>query len=242
MVRPIPSELAEAIARVRERKLTYLSARCLEDLADGVAEAERDRRPGLVIEAGTALGGSAIVMALAKAPERRMRVYDAFGMIPPPSDRDGEDVHRRYATIESGRARGIGGETYYGYRANLLEEVTRAFESFGVPVDEANVELIKGYFEQTLHVAEPVAFAHLDGDWYASTMTCLRRIEPHLVPGARVVVDDYDKWSGCRRAVDDYFKGRRGYTVERRARLHIVKEPEPEPRRRWWWPARRVGA
>lgn len=232
----MPTELAQAIARVREQHLTYLSARCLEDLADGVAEADRERRSGVLIEAGTALGGSAIVMALAKAPDRALRVYDAFSMIPPPSDQDGEDVHRRYAAIVSGRARGIGGETYYGYRPNLLEEVTRSFEAFGVPVAEANVDLVKGYFEQTLHVAEPVAFAHLDGDWYASTMTCLRRIEPHLVPGARLVIDDYDKWSGCRRAVDDYFNGRQGYTFERRTRVHIVKDEEPAPRRRWWWP------
>lgn len=241
-MRPIPADLTEAIARVRERHLTYLSARCLEDLADAVVQTEHEGRPGVLIEAGTALGGSAIVMALAKAPDRQLLVYDAFSMIPPPSDRDGEDVHRRYEKIASGKAKGIGGETYYGYRPNLLDEVTRSFEAFGVPVNESNVKLVKGYFEQTLHVTGPVAFAHLDGDWYASTMTCLRRIEPHLVPGARMVIDDYDKWSGCRRAVDDYFNGRQGYTFERRSRLHIVKDPEPERRRRWWRPTRTTRA
>jgi hypothetical protein len=28
------------------------------------------------------------------------------------------------------------------------------------------------------------------------------------VPGGRIVLDDYYKWSGCRAAVDEYFAGR----------------------------------
>jgi asparagine synthase (glutamine-hydrolysing) len=55
-----------------------------------------------------------------------------------------------------------------------------------------------------LHVSEPVALAHIDGDWYRSVMTCLRRIEPNLVPGGTLVIDDYRAWSGCKRAVDEY--------------------------------------
>ena len=53
-----------------------------------------------------------------------MKVYDVFGMIPPPGERDGADVHQRYATIAAGASKGIGGETYYGYRDDLLAEVT----------------------------------------------------------------------------------------------------------------------
>lgn len=217
------TDLEHVIARVRERKLTYLSERCLADLARAVTGADQRHLPGLIIEAGTALGGSAIVMASAKKRSRRMKVYDAFSMIPPPSDSDGEDVHRRYAKIESGKASGIGGETYYGYREDLLGEVTNSFKAFGIEPRKANVELIKGYFDETLHIDEPVALAHLDGDWYESTMTCLQRIEPHLVPGGRLVIDDYFRWSGCRRAIDEYFDGRPGYGLERHSRLHIIK-------------------
>ena len=90
-----------------------------------------------MIEAGTALGGSAIVMAAAKAPERPMKVYDVFGMIPAPGEQDGDDVHERYATIAAGDARGVGGETYYGYRDDLQGEVTASFARLGVPVGSA---------------------------------------------------------------------------------------------------------
>jgi hypothetical protein len=220
----LPENVERTIARAREEHLTYLKPNNLRELASVALDVEADGLPGLLIEAGTARGGSAIVMAAAKAPERPMKVYDVFGMIPPPTERDGADVHARYEQIAAGQAEGVGGETYYGYRDDLLAEVTQSFSRLGVPVDEHNVELIQGLFEDTIELDEPVAFAHLDGDWYESTMTCLTRIAPLLVPGGRIVLDDYYKWSGCRAAVDEYFGGRDGFRLEQRARLHVIRD------------------
>jgi len=214
----------ETIARVRREHLTYLKDENLRELAAMVVDADRGALPGLVIEAGTALGGSAIVMAAAKARERPMKVYDVFGTIPPPGSRDGPDVHRRYATIATGDARGVGGDTYYGYRDDLYSEVYDSFGRLGVPAADHNIELIQGLFEDTIVLDEPVAIAHLDGDWYESTMTCLTRIAPLLSPGGRIVLDDYHTWSGCRAAVDEYFTGRDGYRFEHRTRLHVVRD------------------
>jgi asparagine synthase (glutamine-hydrolysing) len=164
-------------------------------------------------------------MAAAKAPERPMKVYDVFGMIPPPTEHDGPDVHERYRKISQGEARGVGGDTYYGYRDDLYDEVTESFSRLGVPAAENRVELIRGLFEDTIELDEPVAVAHLDGDWYESTMTCLTRIAPLLSPGGRIVLDDYYAWSGCRAAVDEYFADRGGFRFEQRARLHVVRAP-----------------
>jgi hypothetical protein len=219
----VPDSVEEVIARVREERLTYLKPRYLRALAADVLDVERTGLEGLVLEAGTARGGSAIVMAAAKAPERPMKVYDVFGMIPAPGEEDGEDVHERYATIAGGDARGVGGETYYGYRDDLYGEVSASFARLGVPVGERNVELVKGLFEETIVLDGPVAFAHLDGDWYESTLTCLERIAPRLVPGGRIVLDDYYKWSGCRRAVDEYFAAHDGFTLEHGAKLRVVR-------------------
>jgi predicted O-methyltransferase YrrM len=222
----LPPEVEETIARVRDEHLTYLKPDGLRALAAGVREAETQRLPGLVIEAGTALGGSAIVMAAAKSPERPMKVYDVFGMIPAPSEQDGEDVHARYEQIAGGNAKGVGGATYYGYRDDLYQAVTDSFTRLGVPAAEHHVELIQGLFEDTIDLSEPVAFAHLDGDWYESTMTCLERIAPRLVPGGRIVLDDYYKWSGCRTAVDEYFADRPGFRLEHGPKLHVVRMPD----------------
>ncbi len=220
----VQPEVADCIQRVRDEHLTYLSRGNLEVLARLAMEADLAGRDGVLVEAGTARGGSAIVMAAAKSRSRRMLVYDVFGMIPPPSDRDGADVHARYGRILRGQSKGVGGDVYYGYREDLLGEVTDSFARLGHPVDEAKVSLVQGLFQDTIDLDEPVALAHLDGDWYESTRVCLERIAPLLVPGGRIVLDDYYAWSGCRVAVDEYFEGRRGYRVERRTKLHVVRQ------------------
>jgi O-methyltransferase len=218
-------ELGSVIKDVRAKRLTYLAPKNLVDLSTAVLDAEARGLMGAVVEAGTALGGSAIVLARSKNPTRRMCVFDAFGMIPPPTDRDGEDIHRRYATIVSGKSAGIGrsGDLYYGYRNDLLGEVTQSFSDFGVVPDAENVTFVQGYYEDTMSVDFPIALAHLDCDWYESVMVCLREIAPHVVPGGRFVIDDYGSWSGCTAAVDEFFADRRDYQFIRKSRLHVVK-------------------
>ena len=220
----LPDEVNDTIKAVTAESLTYLKPGMLRDLAAVAVELERDGVAGAFVETGTARGGSAIVIAAAKSAERPMKVYDVFGMIPPPTERDGADVHRRYEKITAGEAKGPGGDTYYGYRDDLLQEVTDAFARHGVAVGDHNIELVQGLFEDTVRLEEPVAFAHLDGDWYESTMTCLTRIAPQLVRGGRIVLDDYFTWSGCRRAVDEYFAGRDGFRMEHRTKLHVVRD------------------
>jgi asparagine synthase (glutamine-hydrolysing) len=196
----------------------------LLDLADAVLDIERVKLPGAIVEAGTALGGSAIVLARSKASAREMWVYDTFGMIPPPSDRDSSDVHQRYRTITEGKSKGIAGHEYYGYRPNLLGEVMQSFEKFGVAPEANRVTFMEGRFETTMHIDRAVALAHLDCDWYESVKTCLERIEPHLVAGGRFVIDDYYSWPGCTRAVDEFFASRQGaYEFVHLNRLHIIK-------------------
>lgn len=226
----LPTELEELVTRVTDENLTYLKADYLRDLATLVRGVETSGVPGLVVEAGTALGGSAIVMAAAKDQSRAMKVYDVFGLIPAPTDQDGADVHGRYARIVAGEAKGVGDDLYYGYRDNLYDEVTDSFIRHGVPPEAHRVELIKGLFEDTIDLDEPIAFAHLDGDWYESTMTCLVRLAPLLSPGGRIVLDDYYAWSGCRRAVDEYFRDRPGFRLVKRAKLHVIRESDREER------------
>jgi len=215
--------LAATIRQVRLEGLTYLSAAALADLAEAALAVEHEGIAGDVIETGTALGGSAIVLAMAKSAQRQLTLYDTFGMIPPPSDQDGDDVRERYARIEAGQSKGIGGGIYYGYRSDLLGEVRTRMAHFGVDPGRANVGFVKGLYEDTLQVHRPVALAHIDCDWYESVKTCLERIDPHLVSGGRFIIDDYEAWSGARRAVDEFLAERSEYETEQRARLQLVK-------------------
>ena len=213
------------VRRVRAEALTFLGPEALVDLFKTVRAYERHRAPGMLIEAGCAAGGSAIVIAAAKQPERLFQVYDVFGMIPPPGAQDDTREHERYAVIREGRAAGIGERKYYGYEDDLLSQVTASFTRHGFPAPKNNVHLIKGLFQDTMQIDQPVLLAHLDGDWYESVMTCLQRIAPHLVPGGRFVIDDYFSWAGCRRAVDEYFADKRHeFVFVRKTRLHIVRK------------------
>lgn len=110
------------------------------------------RRKAVFFEFGVALGGSAILIASAASRLRRPFFgFDVFGMIPPPlSEMDDAKSKERYETIVGGRASGIGGEVYYGYRDNLYDDVVRAFARRGLHTDGKNISLVKGLFEETL--------------------------------------------------------------------------------------------
>ena len=217
--------VVECIGRVRTERLSYLDEESLWDLARVILDIEQRGLEGALIEAGCALGGSALVLASSKKRERPLLVFDTFEGIPPPSERDGDDVWKRYDVITSGRSVGIGGDLYYGYQQGLIDRVSATFASFGLATETHGVRLIKGLYRDTLRLDSPVAFAHIDCDWYESVLDCLREIEPRLVPGGTLVFDDYDAWSGCRRAVDEFFGTKRGaaYRFVRKARLHVVK-------------------
>lgn len=221
---PQPAPSDPVVALVRKRRLTYLPVAALNDLFEAARTADAQGRPGIVLEAGCALGGSAVVLATAKAQERPLHVHDVFGMIPAPTEHDGADIHQRYETIASGKANGIGGNTYYGYESELRLKVDRTFTELGVPTAEHNVHLVEGLFQDTITGDEPVALAHIDGDWYESVRTCLDRIGPRLPPGGVMVIDDYYHWSGCRTAVDEFLAAHpEQYRTVRRTRLHIEK-------------------
>ena len=93
------------------------------------------------------------------------------------------------------------------------------------------VRFLEGWFRDTLPDApiERIAVLRLDGDLYESTMDALVALEPRVSPGGFVLVDDYNSWEPCARAVDDY-RADRGIT----APVHAVdwtgvwwrKEPE----------------
>jgi hypothetical protein len=151
--------------------ITYLQQAALLDLVQVAVNNETHAIEGAILETGCALGGSAIVLTSAKADDRPFYVYDVFGMIPPPSERDDTDVHERYQVITSGQSSGIAGEKYYGYEESLEDKVRQSFERLGYPVDQNNVHLVKGLYQDSLAVDFPVALAHIDCDWFDSVWT-----------------------------------------------------------------------
>jgi O-methyltransferase len=223
-----PPLVRQTWAKVSADHLSYLHDPQILQLISSV----RATAPsgGLIIEAGCARGGSAILMTAMKSRERPLRVYDVFDMIPPPSDQDGEDLKRRYGEIASGEAVGLGGTKYYLYEKDLFEVVDNNFRRLGFPTEDHNVKLIKGKVQDTLVVNEPVALAHIDVDWFEPVTACLERIMPHLIVGGSVAIHAYLDWSSSRKAVDDYFAkaGRDGLVFDASAsHLFITRVRRP---------------
>lgn len=202
----LPAEALKLISRIRSENLTYLSDRKLVSLASTCLQVEHAGLPGILLEAGCALGGSAILIASLKSPARPLFIYDVFGMIPPPTKDDTSDVHERYRLIVEGKSKGIGGDKYYGYEEDLYQVVESNLARFGIDCQERSVSLIKGLVQETMTIDQSVAFAHVDVDWYDPVMACLQRVFPKLVPGGSIVLDDYHDWGGCRKAADEYLR------------------------------------
>lgn len=192
------------VRTVKWANLTYLSERKLLGILKTLARIEREKVPGNFAEAGCALGGSAIVIAKHMGQTRLFEVYDVFGQIPPPTQEDPPEVHARYDVIRSGSSSGIGGDTYYGYIHDLKQVVQRNLTEHLAPETLTRVHLIEGLLEDTLQPQGPVAFVHVDVDWYQPVKTCLERLGPQLSLGGSIILDDYLDWGGCKKAVDEY--------------------------------------
>lgn len=200
----LSAEDHELVSKIRSERLTYLSDEKLVSLVQTCREIEESNLPGCFLEAGCALGGSAILIASVKNHERPLSIYDVFGMIPPPTEEDTQDVHDRYRVIVEGKSEGLSGDNYYGYEEDLYAVVKSNLTTFGIKCKEQNVSLVKGMVQDTMKINRPVAFAHIDVDWYEPVMVSLKRIFPNLVVGGSIILDDYHDWGGCRKAADEY--------------------------------------
>jgi O-methyltransferase len=196
--------LPSVLRRIRRDRLTYLSVEKLWSLAAEVERLKRDKVRGDFVEFGVALGGASIYLAK-KAEGRRFIGFDVFGTIPPPGEQDGNDSHRRYETIAAGRARGLGSGKYYGYQENLYEIVVANFARYDLFVDQLTISLKRGLFEQTVCFTDEdqIALAHIDCDWFEPVKFCIEKVAPRLAVGGVLIIDDYNDYLGCRRAVHE---------------------------------------
>ncbi len=173
--------------RVRQQGFTMIGCRRGRTLFRLAAEVEREHVPGALVDCGVWNGGSTALLAAA-APSRTVWAFDSFEGLPEPGVEDGDDALAWGASC-------LGSE----------ENVREAFRRFARP---DQLRIVKGWFEDTLplHLASvgPIAVLHADGDWYASVRVTLESLYDSVSAGGYVVVDDYDVWSGARRAVDDF--------------------------------------
>jgi O-methyltransferase len=80
------------------------------------------------------------------------------------------------------------------------------FEKYDL-LDE-KVVFLAGWFKDTLPTAniEKLAIIRLDADLYESTYQALENLYPKLSSGGYIIVDDYNAFPNCKKAVDHYRK------------------------------------
>jgi len=160
--------------------------------------------PGDFVECGVAAGGSVMTMALRLkmlgAADRRLWLYDTFAGMTEPTEEDlgrrGEPAGPRYRKrLKKGVSTWIN---------HPLDRVKSAMTTTGYP--EALTEYVKGPVEETLPKRHPerVALLRMDTDWHASTVAEMDELWPRLAPGGIAIADDYYRWRGSRKAIDEY--------------------------------------
>ncbi len=128
--------------------------------------------------------------------ERRYYFFDSFEGLPTPTQKDGAKAFGWQQNTEA--------PDYYDNCAATLEDFMKTIKM--TSIDAENVVVKKGWFEDTLSEADvpPIAVLRLDGDWYESTMTCLKALWPKVMEGGIAIIDDYYYWPGCAQAVHEY--------------------------------------
>lgn len=87
--------------------------------------------------------------------------------------------------------------------AGTVKEKGRYSQGGKLPPVPSNVQLHKGWFDQTIPVflaqnKEPVSFLHIDCDIYSSTKTVLELLGSRIQPGTTIVFDEYYNYHGWK--------------------------------------------
>jgi O-methyltransferase len=151
--------------------------------------------PGAVVECGVWRGGMIAAIAHMLGPDREYVLCDSFEGLPPAREIDGETALAWQQDKDSP-----------WYHDNCRAEQRFAQEAMQL-AGAKHVRIEPGWFDATLpglEVKGGIALLRLDADWYESTMTCLTCLADQVVPGGIIILDDYQVWDGCSRAVHDF--------------------------------------
>jgi len=192
-------------------RYTMVTNKNLIMLYNLVQEVNKTGVRGDVVECGVWNGGSAAMMTLAnnldpvKRTSRKIWLFDSFQGLPPATDRDGRLERARH---------------FEGWNKGDIYKVKQVFTKLGLSLD--HVRIIPGWFNETLTTApvSQIAILHIDADWYDSVKIVLDTFYDKVVPGGFIILNDYNTWEGCNKALHDFF-------TERHLNDILITEVEP---------------
>jgi hypothetical protein len=184
---------------------TMTSKERIISLIRSVAHVLDNDIPGDFVECGVWKGGSAMIIAKIlkdrKIVNRKLFLYDTFEGMVPPLDVDKTFDGQQAAVLMDSQSKAD--SVVWAFSPE--EEVKKNLASTNLNAEL--IRFIKGDVCQTILTQKPeeIAVLRLDTDWYESTKAELDILFPLVSENGIVIIDDYGHWSGCKKAVDEYF-------------------------------------
>ena len=199
----LPNPLRRAIVQKTVEPYTLVGRERIRSMYDLARRIESENISGDVVECGVCNGRTAAFLghvATRSQLGRTLWLLDSFEGMPETTAEDGE------------RAR-----PHIGKEVGDISKFRAVLGK--VDADTARVRIVKGWFQEIFPKMDiwRIALLNMDADWYVSVSSRLDTFYERVEDGAFVSIDDYGHWSGCRRAVDEFFELGRI-----RPELHVV--------------------
>lgn len=161
--------------------------------------------PGAIIECGVFKGASLARFAMFRklfdqTESKRLIGFDTFGKFPETTFVPDQSIRKRFVDTA-------------GEQSISSLQMLEVLKYKGI---EENLELVTGDITKTLpaYVKKnpnlKISLLNLDTDIYEPAVTILKYLFPLISKGGILILDDYAMFPGETKAVDEYFKGRKG--------------------------------
>ena len=182
----------------------------MKSLIDAVKYITTNKVPGVFVECGVLRGGSVIAMIKTlqqlNFSDREIYLFDTFGdmMIPTEHDVSASGVSAFDAPESSVERQIVRNTNQIDFPS--LQNVKKNVDKTGY--DKSKLKFIVGDVMETIqnNIPDKIALLRLDTDFYDSTKCELEYLFPKLSEGGILIVDDYGRWQGSRKATDEYIK------------------------------------
>lgn len=155
----------------------------------------------------------ALILKRLGVNDRKIFLYDTFEGMSEPTDADKKfnGVKASDLLNQSNKS-----DEYSVWCYSTIEEVQSNIFSTGY--NPQNFIISKGKVEDTIPGLIPgeIALLRLDTDWYESTYHELIHLYPLLAENGILIIDDFGRWEGAKKAVLQYFDEKNLHTLIQR--------------------------
>ena len=195
-------------------------------LSQAVSNVKNCKLEGDLVECGVWRGGNILLYKLLNDfynLDKTIYAYDTFeGMTNP------EEIDKDYRGKLAGKKMKSQQKSEDIQNIHAFAKIETVKKNVSKYTNLNKIKFIKGPVEETLKIEEnipsKISVLRLDTDWYKSTKIELDYLYPRLVKGGILIIDDYGHFEGARKAVDEYFGGKKWLHIVDYTCRYIIKD------------------